>query len=144
VYDWWIGRWEARADRLAHAVFSFSLAWLAGLRSPVELAAAALLAPLPDLDTWILHRELLHNLFFAFGFPLALSYAVPIPLPAVLVALISHLLLDSLTPSGVALLFPLSRRRFGFGVVRAGFQALALVLSLAAALFLATSILGPR
>jgi membrane-bound metal-dependent hydrolase YbcI (DUF457 family) len=141
VYDWWIGRWEARADRLAHAFFSFSLAWLVGLRSPVELAAAALLAPLPDLDTWVLHRELLHNLFFAFGFPLALSYAVPIPLPAVLVALLSHLLLDVLTPSGAALFFPFSRRRWGFGVVRVGLQTLALVLPLAA-LFLAASILG--
>jgi membrane-bound metal-dependent hydrolase YbcI (DUF457 family) len=143
VYDW-VGRWEARADRLAHVIFSISLVWLAGLRSPVELAAAALLAPLPDLDTWVLHRELLHNLFFAFGFPLALSYAIPLPLPAVLVALLSHLLLDVLTPSGVALLFPLSRRRFGFGVVRAGFQTLTLALPLAFALFLAASILGAR
>jgi membrane-bound metal-dependent hydrolase YbcI (DUF457 family) len=138
-----MGRWEARADRLAHVVFSFSLAWLAGLRSPVELAAAALLAPLPDLDTWALHRELLHNLLFAFGFPLALSRAVPIPLPAALVALLSHLLLDSLTPSGVALFFPFTRRRWGFGVVRAGFQTLALALPLAAALF-AASILAAR
>jgi membrane-bound metal-dependent hydrolase YbcI (DUF457 family) len=134
VYDWWIGRWEARADRLAHAVFSFSLAWLVGLRSPVELAAA-LLAPLPDLDTWILHRELLHNLLFALGFPLALSRA-GIPLPPALIALLSHIALDILTPSGVALFFPFTRRRFGFGVVRAGFQTLALALPLALALFL--------
>ena len=134
MYDWWIGRWEARADRLAHAVFSFSLAWLAGLRSPVELAAA-LLAPLPDLDTWILHRELLHNLLFALGFPLALSRA-GIPLPPALIALLSHIALDILTPSGVALFFPFTRRRFGFGVVRAGFQTLALALPLALALFL--------
>jgi len=90
VYDWWMGRWQARADRLAHTLFSASLAWLVGLRSPLELAAAALLAPLPDLDTWILHRELLHNLLFAFGFPLALSRA-GIPLPAALIALLSHL-----------------------------------------------------
>jgi membrane-bound metal-dependent hydrolase YbcI (DUF457 family) len=142
VYDW-VGRWEARLDRLAHVIFSISLVWLAGLRSPAALAAA-LLAPLPDLDTWVLHRELLHNLLFAFGFPLALSRAVPIPLPAALIALLSHLLLDVLTPSGVALLFPLSRRRFGFGVVRAGFQTLALALPLAFALFLAASILGAR
>ncbi len=134
MYDWWIGRWEARADRLAHAVFSFSLAWLVGLRSPVELAAA-LLAPLPDLDTWILHRELLHNLLFALGFPLALSRA-GIPLPPALIALLSHIALDILTPSGVALFFPFTRRRFGFGVVRAGFQTLALALPLALALFL--------
>jgi membrane-bound metal-dependent hydrolase YbcI (DUF457 family) len=144
VYDWWIGRWEARADRLAHVFFSFSLAWLVGLRSPVELAAAALLAPLPDLDTWVLHRELLHNIFFAALFPLALARAAPIPLPAALIALLSHIALDVLTPSGVALFFPLSRRRFGFGVVRAGFQTLALILPLAFALFLAASILGAR
>ena len=143
MYDWWIGRWEARADRLAHAVFSFSLAWLVGFKSPAELAAAALLAPLPDLDTWILHRELLHNLLFAVGFPLALSRAAPIPLPAALVTLLSHLLLDSLTPSGVALLFPLSRRRWSLGVMRSGFQALAFALLLAAALLL-PSLLGAR
>jgi membrane-bound metal-dependent hydrolase YbcI (DUF457 family) len=137
-----MGRWEARADRLAHVLFSLSLVWLLGFRSPVELAAAVLLAPLPDLDTWVLHRELLHNIFFAVGFPLALSRAVPIPLPAALVTLFSHLLLDSLTPSGVALFFPFTRRRWGFGVVRAGFQTLALILPLAFALFLAASILG--
>lgn len=136
MHGWWIGRWEARADRLAHALFSLSLAWLVGLRSPVELAAAALLAPLPDLDVFILHRELLHNLFFAVGFPLALSRAAPAALPAALVALVSHLTLDSLTPSGVALLFPLSRRRFGFGVVRSGFQTLALALLVAAPILL--------
>jgi len=141
---YWVGRWGARADRLAHAIFSLSLAWLLGFRSPADLAAALLFAPLPDLDTWILHRELLHNVFFASLFPLALARAVPIPLPAALIALLSHLLLDSLTPSGIAPLFPLSRRRLGFGVARAGLQALALVLSLAAALFLAASILGPR
>ena len=133
---YWVGRWEARADRLAHALFSLSLVWLAGLRSPAELAAAALLAPLPDLDTWVLHRELLHNIFFAALFPLALSRAAPIPLPAALIALLSHLALDSLTPSGVALFFPFTRRRWGLGVVRAGFQTLALALPLAAALFL--------
>jgi membrane-bound metal-dependent hydrolase YbcI (DUF457 family) len=136
VYDWWVGRWQARADRLAHVLFSVSLAWFVGLRSPAELAAAALLAPLPDLDTRILHRELLHNIFFALGFPLALARAAPIPLPAALIALLSHLLLDSLTPSGVALLFPFTRRRWGLGVVRAGFQTLALALPLAFALFL--------
>lgn len=136
MYDWWVGRWGARADRLAHVIFSTSLAWLCGLRSPEDLAVALLLAPLPDLDVWFLHRELLHNLLFAVGFPLALSRAAPIPLPAALVALLSHLLLDSLTPSGVAFLFPFTRRRFGLGVVRAGFQTLALVLPLAFALFL--------
>jgi membrane-bound metal-dependent hydrolase YbcI (DUF457 family) len=137
-------RWEARADRLAHVFFSASLAWLLGFRTLADLAAAALLAPLPDLDVFLLHRELLHNLFFAVGFPLALSRAVPIPLPAALVALLSHLLLDSLTPSGVALFFPFTRRRWGFGVVRAGFQTLVLILPLAFALFLAASILGAR
>jgi membrane-bound metal-dependent hydrolase YbcI (DUF457 family) len=123
--------------------FSASLAWLLGLRSPVELAAAALLAPLPDLDVFLLHRELLHNLFFAVGFPLALARAVPIPLPAALLALLSHIALDSLSPSGVALLFPLSRRRWSLGIVRSGFQTLALALPLAAAL-LAASIFGAR
>ena len=136
MYDWWVGRWEARADRLAHLLFSISLTWLLGFRSPAELAAAALLAPLPDLDTWVLHRELLHNIFFAALFPLALARAAPIPLPAALIALLSHLALDSLTPSGVALFFPFTRRRWGLGVVRAGFQTLALALPLAAALFL--------
>jgi len=136
VYDWWVGRWEARADRLAHLLFSISLTWLLGFRSPAELAAAALLAPLPDLDVFILHRELLHNLLFAVGFPLALSRAARAALPAALVALVSHLTLDSLTPSGVALLFPLSRRRFGFGVVRSGFQTLALALLVAAPILL--------
>jgi membrane-bound metal-dependent hydrolase YbcI (DUF457 family) len=91
----------------------------------------------------LLHRELLHNIFSAALFPLALSRA-GIPLPAALIALLSHIALDVLTPSGVALLFPLSRRRFGFGVVRAGFQTLALAFPLAAALFLAASILGAR
>jgi membrane-bound metal-dependent hydrolase YbcI (DUF457 family) len=142
VYELWVGRWQARADRLARVIFSASLAQLLGLGTE-GIAVAALLAPLPDLDVFLLHRELLHNLFFAVGFPLALARAAPIPLPAALTALISHLLLDSLTPSGVALLFPFTRRRWGLGVVRSGFQTLALAL-LIAALTLLPSLLAAR
>ncbi|RSN72466.1 metal-dependent hydrolase [Candidatus Methanodesulfokora washburnensis] len=123
-------------DKVAHIIFAVLATWLLGYRTANDLITAALFAPVPDLDLFYRHRELLHNVFFIVGFPLVLLYFAPqIPFPADLIALSSHVALDLLSPAGVALLFPFSKRRFGLGLVRSGVPTLVLVIFLAAMVF---------
>ena len=66
----------------------------------------------PDIDTVCCHRKLLHNVWVlaaAFLYDTALGVGV-----------LSHLVLDSLTVSGVALLWPVSGKRFGIKIARTG------------------------
>jgi len=85
------------------------------------LAAAVLASIAPDLDLRIKHRALLHNIFVlavvAAGswFLQGLYFAI-----IVSSAYFSHILLDSLTKAGVAVLFPLSSKRYGLRLVRNG------------------------
>ncbi|NOZ88990.1 MAG: hypothetical protein GXO15_03605, partial [Crenarchaeota archaeon] len=76
------------------------------------------------------HRVLLHNLCSALllGAAVAVAVAAPVsPLPGALAAplvagveagYLSHLLLDALTVSGVAILYPCSRRRLRLSRLR--------------------------
>ncbi len=127
MYRW--GRAEGHPDRIAHILFAMGITYLLGYRTPDALLTALVFAPLPDLDLLFRHREMLHNLFFILGFPLALRYIAPqIPFPADLIALTSHVALDMLSPAGVSLFFPITSRRFGLGIVRSGWPTLAVVL----------------
>jgi len=95
-------------QKLTHVAFGLFLARYFGL-DPWLVFAGALL---PDLDYAFEHRKLLHNIFFA-----ALVFLLSFP---VWVGVVSHLLLDLLTRAGVALLWPLSSRRFGLRLFRTG------------------------
>ena len=115
------------------------VAWLdGGLARPEALALAALGSLLPDIDhpkSWMGrrvrpvsllvskifgHRGITHSLLAVAGCLFALqiigkgAFA-----PAVLVGYLSHLLCDSLTKSGVPLLWPW-RRPFGLRLLRTG------------------------
>jgi inner membrane protein len=115
------------------------VAWLdGGLARPESLAAAALGSLLPDLDhpkSWIGrrvgmvslmiaavfgHRGITHSLLAVvgclFGMLILGKGAIA---PAVLVGYLSHLACDSLTKSGVPLLWPW-RRPFGPRLLRTG------------------------
>lgn len=89
-------------SRLTHAVGGVFAGWLLGL-NPLYVLAGALL---PDLDYPLrsLHRKLFHNVWFAGlvywlgGLPFA-------------VGVLSHLVLDSLTPMGVNWLWPIPFER---------------------------------
>jgi membrane-bound metal-dependent hydrolase YbcI (DUF457 family) len=94
-------------DRLAHALFAGFLAYSLGM-GYAGIATAVVFALIPDLDLWLGHRVVLHNIFAAIGIPILFSWLVPqIPLRAALLGYSSHLFLDVLSPTGVALFFPL-------------------------------------
>lgn len=149
---------ERRAHLLAAAATALAAAKLLGFNT-VEAAAAmwvsVVAAGVPDLDLRRGHRVLLHNLCFAaasgavIGLLLFSPYSpVPAPLAAALLAgweagLLSHLLLDALTVSGVALFYPCSRRRIRLARLRSSSRAANLVVeaaSLAAILYLSASL----
>ena len=124
-------------DKVAHIIFAVSLTWLLGYRTTADLITAALFAPVPDLDLFFEHRKLLHNIFFVIGFPLFLFLFAPqIPFPADLIALSSHVALDMLSFSGVAIFYPLSNRRFGLKLISSGYPTLAVVLLIVIMIFL--------
>lgn len=143
-------------ERRAHVVFGSGVAaaaaWLLGL-CPVDARAVWLLSwallgsTLPDADLRRRHRVLLHNLTAvalasaAVGLGLAMLGAREAALLAatgLAVGMGSHLLLDSFTVRGVALLFPLSGRRFRLLRLRSSSPAAnALFSTIGAALLLA-------
>ncbi len=124
---------ERRAHVMAGAAAGLAAAYLLGYR-PVEAAlamwAAAASSTLPDLDLRRGHRVLLHNLCAALllGVAVAAAVAAPVsPLPGALLGplvagveagYLSHLLLDALTVSGVAIFYPCSRRRLRLARLR--------------------------
>jgi membrane-bound metal-dependent hydrolase YbcI (DUF457 family) len=114
-------------DRLAHMLFSLMLCYIAGCRNPVDFLLAVAFATFPDLDLHLWHRELLHNIFVVLGIPL-LFYLAGLPYLPVLIALGSHIILDIMSPSGVSVFFPLSKRRISLGLFRSGEQTLLFVL----------------
>jgi membrane-bound metal-dependent hydrolase YbcI (DUF457 family) len=94
-------------DRLAHALFAGFLAYSLGM-DYWGIATAVAFALIPDLDLWLGHRVVLHNIFAAIAIPILFSWLVPqIPLRAALLGYSSHLFLDMLSPTGIALFFPL-------------------------------------
>jgi membrane-bound metal-dependent hydrolase YbcI (DUF457 family) len=126
-------------DRLAHALFAGFLAYSLGMGYG-GIATAVAFALIPDLDLWLGHRVVLHNIFAALGIPGILCFLVPqIPLRAALLGYFSHLFLDILSPTGIAVLFPLPDIGMKMvsipGVnmfVRSGVRTLVLVLLLVA------------
>lgn len=76
---------------------------------PVLVVAGAIL---PDADCVLLHRKLLHNVFV-----LLLAFAYNTALGA---GLLTHLLLDMLTVSGVAVAWPFSNSRFRMARFKTG------------------------
>jgi inner membrane protein len=70
------------------------------------------------------HRGAFHSLAAALGIALVLSFFLPfssqlLQFKIIFYGMVSHLLLDALTPGGVPLLYPLSRR-FSVPLVRTG------------------------
>jgi len=85
-----------------HVVAGLFLAYLFKF-DPVLVVAGAIM---PDIDYIYQHRKLLHNLFL-----LACAFLYNIQFG---VGYLSHILLDMLTVYGVALLWPISSKRFRF------------------------------
>ncbi len=98
--------WPSNPDRLAHAIFAASLAYSLGM-DYIGLATAIAFALLPDLDIFFGHRIVLHNIIMAILIPAVITWAAPaIPLRAALLGYMSHLALDILSPTGIAILWP--------------------------------------
>ncbi|MGC9020861.1 MAG: metal-dependent hydrolase [Candidatus Methanodesulfokora sp.] len=114
-------------DRLAHGLFAFLLSQILHLNY-FQTAVVIAFALLPDLDITFMHRELLHNLFVPVFVAAAVNLVSPGLFPLVMLGWYSHILLDLLSPSGVSLLFPFSRKRIVFlGLIRSGVPTLMLV-----------------
>jgi len=116
-------------ERKAHMVFAAGLSMevlrLAGLLHPLTgllgLGAAVIGSVVPDMDLQSGHRALMHNVFIAgllsFLFYL-LGYSVGGHMLGAVIGLgyavghYSHILLDSFTVRGVALLYPFTRKYY--------------------------------
>jgi len=128
-----------KPDMCAHSIFAASLAYLAGGFNPVNIAIAVAFALIPDLDIFAWHRALLHNLFAAVLIPSAIaSVTSPSLLKWMLIGYSSHILLDFLSPTGVAFLWPFVRYYIPFPMplVRSGFPALIFSIIVAALIFM--------
>jgi len=135
---------SSHPDRLAHLIFAFTLFWIAFGASLLSLnylplAVALAFALVPDFDIFLLHRELLHNLFALFLIPAIFNLFFHGTFQFAFLGYGSHILLDLLSPSGEALLFPFSRGRTGLGLVRSG----APTLVVAIIIFVITMLLKP-
>lgn len=89
---------------------------------PIGVVIAGAIANIPDLDLVFgrkFHRQGTHSLLALFLFNLLLFIIAPQYLLAGIVGYGSHLLLDSLTPSGVPLFYP-NKKRFRFPLVKTG------------------------
>lgn len=117
-------------QKLTHVVWAYVISVAFGL-NPVGVIFGALV---PDLDYRFKHRKFLHNMF---SIILITLFSGPL-WKSVLVGLVSHILLDMLTVSGVSLLYPLSERRFRIAPFRTGgfFDQILLVVGLGLALLL--------
>uniref|UniRef100_A0A7J3ZLB3 Metal-dependent hydrolase n=1 Tax=Fervidicoccus fontis TaxID=683846 RepID=A0A7J3ZLB3_9CREN len=111
---------------------------------PLVLVPALIASVLPDLDLRFKHRSALHNLF-AMSLLTVLFYktisssllsslvvesTIKVATLAFPFAYSTHLILDSFTKQGVALLWPLSQRRFGLSATRHDDPILNAILSL--------------
>jgi len=118
-------------ERRSHLLFAAALAALTagvlGARDllPLFTAMSLLGALIPDFDLGFRHRMLLHNVFIGAalaGLPLLAGVFLPVFPASMLWGLplgfASHIFLDMATFQGVALFYPLSRRRFRYARLR--------------------------
>jgi len=117
-------------ERKTHVAFAAGAAavaaWLLGL-CPVDARAVWFLSwalagsTLPDADLRRLHRMLLHNIFVLIAAAAVVAAALTwlgvgpgawLAAAGLAVGMASHVFLDAFTVRGVAILFPLSRRRY--------------------------------
>jgi inner membrane protein len=120
-------------DRGAHVAFSALLGLVAAklvahdiLYWYVGLLAGILAGLVPDADLRWKHRMLLHNIFVAIGLAFAAFFAghfVSSTLSVILgvsslLGFLGHILLDSLTVRGVALLYPVKHKRYRLAKLR--------------------------
>lgn len=89
------------------------------------------------------HRGMVHSLIFGLIISLLIAWLSRWAGFAFFVGFASHLFLDSLTKSGVAIFWPLSKKRFGFGIKSGGiFEEILFVLILLADFWLAIKFIG--
>ncbi|WP_052307230.1 metal-dependent hydrolase [Thermogladius calderae] len=132
--------------RLSHAMVGFSTGLLVGRISVSDVLLLSILGVLgsvfPDFDLRYAHRIALHNLLSSGLVSLGLYSVLAMAgvdtrtqilgTACFLAGWLSHLLLDSLTLRGVALLYPFSRRMYGPRLLKSGDwrgEALAWVIS---------------
>ena len=137
------GRTHLLAAAAAAMLFAVA-AGLRGVEAAVALLAGLAAGRLPDADLRRGHRVLLHNLPVAVTLTLLAYYALSVLLGEGLAlaaagglaaGYLSHILLDAFTVSGVAILYPFTRRRFRVARLRSS-DPLANALASAASLAL--------
>jgi len=128
---------SSHPDRVAHALFAFTVGYLLGF-DYWGLAVAIAFALFPDLDLAFYHREALHNIFMAFIVPAIFNLFIPGIFRYACIGYLSHIALDMLSPSGVGILWPFKRNRlYLLGVVKSGVPTLILsVIIFAGVMFL--------
>ncbi|WP_434731192.1 metal-dependent hydrolase [Thermogladius sp. KZ2Tp1] len=120
--------------RLSHAMVGLSAGLLVGRLSVSDVFLLSFLGVLggvfPDFDLRYAHRVALHNLLSSSIVSLGLYSVLAMAgvdartrilgSACFLAGWLSHLLLDSLTLKGVALLYPFSRRMYGPRLLKSG------------------------
>ena len=75
---------------------------------------------LRPLQLFVRHRGSFHSLLFGVLISLAVAFFSRVAGIGFFAGYLSHLFLDSLTPAGVRIFWPLSRKKFGFGIRSGG------------------------
>jgi inner membrane protein len=100
-----------RTTHIIFGLFLFSILWSIFNIDWSLAAFVGLGAIFPDLDVNFLHRKLLHNLWaFAASSGAIFIYLNPAFALAFYFGCLSHLLADSLTPTGIWPLWPIQRK----------------------------------
>jgi len=97
---------ERLMDWSGHIAFFLAVAMLFGF-DPVRILPYAVFAIFPDMDHPWSTRKAFHNIFFALLIPYPFVRGGLVSMPSLAVgAVMSHLVWDSLTPSGVEFFYP--------------------------------------
>jgi inner membrane protein len=111
--------------KVTHVLFAVGLTGVLGiwrtLWGPLIVIPASIGSIAPDADLGSRHRMLLHNIFILFMLMASSWFTtvysdleLSLLLLAFIIGWISHIVLDLLTLKGVALLYPVSKRFYGF------------------------------
>jgi len=106
--------WYAHVSVALAAVSFYTL-------DPFLLVVAGLVSLLPDLDRPFGHRKWFSHSLLAVGvisFVLLVYSRDPLLVLTIFVALLTHLLVDLLTKSGIPFIFPLKRHNVGLPLVK--------------------------